>query len=79
MKARIVELIGIAIVGAAMLLPAPRITLRNPQLLYTLAIYKVATGDTAAALRLLRQAENGSHNSAAATPAPASHNCQEPL
>ncbi len=57
MTSRIAELIGIAIIGAAMLLPAPRLTFHSPQLLYTMAIYKSAMGDTDTALRLLRQAE----------------------
>lgn len=77
MKARIAELIGIGVLAAAMLLPAPRITLHHPQVLYTLAIYKAATGDTAAALRLLREAETGSHNAAATTHT--LNNCQEPM
>lgn len=58
MKARMTELMGIGIVGAAMLLPAPRITVQSPRLLYALAMYKTAIGDTNAAVRLFYQAES---------------------
>ncbi len=57
MKARIAGLIGIVLVAAALLLPPPHIAIHSAPLLYAVAMYKAATGDTASALRLLQQAE----------------------
>lgn len=79
MKARIAELIGIGIIGMAMLVPAPRITVHSPRLLYTLAMYKAAIGDTSSAMRLLREAESRSEHVPAATARAVAENCKEPL
>jgi protein involved in temperature-dependent protein secretion len=39
------------------LAPAPKITVNNAKVLYVAAMYKTAVGDTDAAVRLLRRAE----------------------
>ncbi len=77
MKTRIAELIGIGIIGIATLVPAPRITVHNPRVLYTLAMYKAAVGDTDSALRLLQEAE--SQRVPATTAHSINHRCQQPL
>ncbi len=77
MKTRMAELIGIGIVGLAMLVPAPRITVHSPRLLYTLAIYKAAVGDTDSALRLLQEADF--QRGPATTARALSRHCQQPL
>ncbi len=77
MNTRIAELIGIGIIGLAMLVPAPRITVHSPRLLYTLAFYKAAVGDTDSALRLLQEADF--QRGPAPTARALSHHCQEPL
>jgi hypothetical protein len=78
MKAWMAELIGIGIIGTAMLVPAPKITVHNPRLLYTLALYKAATGDTNSALRLLQEAEATSEGVPATTAHAVSRDRQEP-
>ena len=57
MTARITTLAAVAVTVAATLLPPPRITVESPRVLYAIAMYKTAVGDTAAALRLVRRAE----------------------
>ncbi len=42
---------------ALALLPTPKICLQNPKLLYAVAMYKTAVGDTDSALRLLQRAD----------------------
>jgi len=39
------------------LAPAPKVTVNNAKVLYVAAMYKTAVGDTDAAVRLLRRAE----------------------
>lgn len=79
MKTRIAELIGIGIIGTAILVPAPKITVQSPRVLYTLALYKAAIGDTNSALRLLHEAETRRERVPATSAHALSHNCQEPL
>lgn len=56
---------GLAAAMMASVVPAPRISLENPTLLYGAAIYKAIVGDAGSALRLLQRSEN---------PAPATSN-----
>ena len=48
---------GLVISLALALLPPPKITVQNPKLLYAVAMYKTAVGDTDSALRLVERAE----------------------
>lgn len=48
---------GLTLSFALALLPAPRITVNNPKLLYAAAMYKTAIGDTQSALRLVHRAD----------------------
>lgn len=48
---------GLIISMAVALVPPPRITVQNPQLLFAAAMYKTAVGDTASALRLVQRSE----------------------
>jgi hypothetical protein len=57
MTARITTLAAVAVTAAATLLPPPRITVESPRVLYAIAMYKTAIGDTSAALKLVRRAE----------------------
>ncbi|MGI9103707.1 MAG: hypothetical protein ACR2IF_14810 [Terriglobales bacterium] len=55
-----------------MLLPPPRVTVNNPKILYALAMYKTAVGDTGAALRLMQRAEASKTNASHPEPPAAS-------
>ena len=48
---------GLILSFALALVPAPRISVNNPKLLYAAAMYKTAIGDTQSALRLMHRAE----------------------
>ncbi len=48
---------GLAIALGMTLLPPPSVTVQNPRILYALAMYKTAVGDTGSALRLMHRAE----------------------
>ena len=56
-KAPILACITLALTLSAAFIQPPQITVQDPSLLYTLALYKSFIGDPAAALRLLRRAE----------------------
>jgi hypothetical protein len=69
MTAKITTLAAIAVTVAATLLPPPRIRLESPRVLYTIAMYKAAMGDTAAALKLVRRAEASQNAIKSSSPA----------
>jgi hypothetical protein len=48
---------GLILSLALALVPAPQITVQNPQFLFAAAMYKTAVGDTQSALRLMQRAE----------------------
>jgi hypothetical protein len=50
------------------LLPRPRITVQNPNLLYAAAMYETAVGDTDSALRFVQRAEQAKKSIGAAHP-----------
>ncbi len=52
--------------GAASFQP-PQITFQDPRILYTMALYKSAMGDTAAALRFMQRAEQSKKRAEPAT------------
>ena len=59
---------GLFISMAVALIPPPKITVRNPQILLAAALYKTAVGDTDSALRLVQRAEQARQSAGAAKP-----------
>ena len=50
-------LAGLAVTFILSLVPAPKVAVENPGLLYAAAMYKAAIGDTNAAVRLANRAD----------------------
>jgi hypothetical protein len=59
---------GLIISMAVALVPPPKITVQNPQLLFAAAMYKTAVGDTASALRLVQRSEQVRQSTGSAKP-----------
>ena len=66
---------GLILSLALALVPAPRITVQNPQLLFAAAMYKTAVGDIQSALRLMQRAEQAQQPAAAQHPHTAQAAC----
>jgi hypothetical protein len=66
---------GLILSFALAFVPAPRITVQNPTLLYAAAMYKTAVGDTQSALRLMQRAEQAQQPRAIQHPSTAQATC----
>jgi hypothetical protein len=66
---------GLVVSLALALVPAPKITVQNPQLLFAAAMYKTAVGDTQSALRLVQRAEQAQQPAATPHPHTAQASC----